>query len=884
MFNISMVLTEALSWLTNVCTLSLSASNTKTINESFLAPRSFPWHSKARLPQKLIRTMPRDIDDLHAITHCQEELHAPFGDFQGPFGFGRYENGQSRGSYCDASIGLAAAARRSDDPGAIELNALVPLPPSIDFTHANSLSARWAEILSQDSKNAMLSHLPFHWEHRRENGSVLSSSNQLERPACNETVSSKPRVSDIEWQKLTESRLRSKSQVDLATSCMRKWKISVKVGGVSSRSTLFPCARNSDQTPEKTGKVTRPMLCLARLPQFTQSGQTVSVEVASQMDSSGFAQSLGSYDCRFADYVANPRKDGASRGKRIELGRTRIVWSNLVQGDASPYNRNRVNYFSLITGKRLDASQFKRPLDVKVGVRLNGHIIMEETPLEDHTVAISNHRKRKHSTRQTETAGQVSILSVECPESRTCEAIDAAVNSTSHGSKGSWFGNSENKCSVVKKSVVYIEEEGQARSDIDKNEIIAGLLKCSQKKLAQKKVKRSSSGGSMLTEAAHYMVLGGNQVVGKFNPPLTACVPLEDGLIRTICLNAGNMTGMSVNQVLGNTTSEESEWICTICWDNEGSGDEGVHECTKCGLLAHPNCCFDKGNFVPASTGNSSSNYRSSPDTIHGAKISNANIFLDAARADDCHQQWICSVCCHNTEVKPRRNARMPSRFVDGETYTSPNHGNSSNANLPGPQCSLCPHRGGAMSPLHPQNGAHACQMSWVHEVCRIWTGVNNSHELETTRSLAPHGSHFTNVCALCGTGGGVGKRSMTCNVGLTRCAARGCLVSFHPMCALLASKSKEGMEENSAKTVRTRMTRHSTGQGVGNTKIDEKEDTEADKKLCREYTLQLVQLTSAHAAGEGDTKTVIPIAFCGIHNQRREDSLYGCLPGGTAI
>jgi hypothetical protein len=66
--------------------------------------------------------------------------------------------------------------------------------------------------------------------------------------------------------------------------------------------------------------------------------------------------------------------------------------------------------------------------------------------------------------------------------------------------------------------------------------------------------------------------------------------------------------------------------------------------------------------------------------------------------------------------------------------------------------------------------------------------------------------------------------------------------------------------------------------------KMDEKENTEADTKLCNEYTLQLVQLASAHATGEKDTKTVIPIAFCGIHNPRRDDSLYGCLPGRTAI
>lgn len=878
----------------------------KSINENFLAPRNFPWHSRARLPQKLVRTMPRDIDDLHAITHCQDELHSPFGDFRGPFGFGRYENGQSRGNYCDPDLvniscrtsGALAAARRSDDPGAIELNAQIPLPPSIDsvlcssdVTHAQTPSARWAELLSQDSDNGrLLTQLPFHWGGRNDNTRVCSSDDQM-KPSASETAYTKQIGSDNEWHKLMERRSRANAQLDLATSCMRKWRISMKVGGVSSRTTLFPSssaydARSSE--PGKARKIMRPMLCLARLPQNTQSGETVSIEMASEMDSAGLAQQLGSYDCRFVDNLINPKKDGFSRAKRIELGRTRIVWSNLIQGDASQNNRSRVTYNSLITGKKLDATQFKRPLDVKVGVRLNGRIVMEEALLEDPIVAISNPRKRKHSTRQTESEGHVTISSVGCPDSRTTEEIDAAINNTPD--RRSESRRIVGKC---KRSVVYVEEEGNtsSKSNLERNEIIAYLLKFSQKKPAQKKVKRSASGGSVLTETAHNMVLGGDQAVMKYIPPRIACVPTEDGLIRTLCLEAGNMVGKSVNKVLGKIANEESKQICTICWSDEGSGNEGVNTCVKCGLLAHSNCCFDKGIFVTESNGNSPSTSRSFPtrDTIPDAKHSIANTHLDTARDDnECDLQWNCAVCCHNTETKPRRNARMPSRYVDGETYTSPNHGNGNCAsnNMPGPQCSLCPHRGGAMSRPLPQNGSVQYQTRWVHEVCRIWTGVNNSHELDTKRSSASNGFHLSSTCALCGTGGGIDKRSTSCNVGLTRCAARGCLVSFHPMCALLASKSKEGMEDISAhaKTVRTRMTRQTTGLSVGSSKRNENVNIEADKILCNEYTLQLVHLTSARAAGEGETKSVIPIAFCGIHNPRRDDSLYGCPPGGTAI
>jgi len=122
----------------------------------------------------------------------------------------------------------------------------------------------------------------------------------------------------------------------------------------------------------------------------------------------------------------------------------------------------------------------------------------------------------------------------------------------------------------------------------------------------------------------------------------------------------------------------------------------------------------------------------------------------------------------------------------------------------------------------------------------------------------------------------------MPFNAGLTRCAARGCFVAFHPMCALLATKV--GDKGGKAKSVRTRKTRH-TEQAT-----EEKKSDEEDEKLCKEYTLQLVQLTRTEGpmggAAEEDTTTttILPVAFCGIHNPSRADSCFGCLPGGAAI
>lgn len=242
--------------LINFC-VSFIFSSQQSINKNFLVPPYFPWHSRKRLPQKVVKTLPRDIDDLHVITHCQDELHAPFGDFQGPFGFGRYENGQSRGNYSNvppsetlslnlgshasdsASASAAAAARRSQDPGVLELSTRIPLPSFIDAVmngkdpHAPTPAATWKAELSKDPDNKMLSYLPFHWGKGGECPySVFQHTNHS--ASGKQGPDAKFAESDVESRKLAESRSRSRAQIDLASSCMRKWKISFKVGGVVS--------------------------------------------------------------------------------------------------------------------------------------------------------------------------------------------------------------------------------------------------------------------------------------------------------------------------------------------------------------------------------------------------------------------------------------------------------------------------------------------------------------------------------------------------------------------------------------------------------------------------------------------------------------------------
>mmetsp|Transcript_36357 Transcript_36357/g.74117 ORF Transcript_36357/g.74117 Transcript_36357/m.74117 type:complete len:864 (-) Transcript_36357:1037-3628(-) len=808
----------------------------KSMNNNFLLPPHFPWRDKLCLPQKIAKTIPRDIDDLHVVTHCDDELYAPFGDFKGPLGFGRYDNGQTRGNYGvhqdaqDVAPSLmpmkpdggsagtkprfepTAAARRSADPGVIELM-VQALPSSIEDTGRTFSPDRWrSRLLADPDHSETFSRLPFSWKSVKGNA-LLDDVRESQSQMTNQNMAAGMSADDVEFLNLREAQLIAQERRNIALSCTQKWKISVKAGGVSSRSTLFPISKvmesNSDDLPENARKVLRPMLCTASLPQSILTGETVSTERAVEMDNDGLAYSLGSYDCRVVEKLSNPKKD-FSRSKKVEVGRNRLVWSNIIQADDPffPTTRSKVSYNSLVTGQKLDEKKNKRQTEIKVGVRISGKLLIEEA-LEDQPVANVNSRKRKHSTRQVENEAPT-LKRPLVPESRTDEEIDLAFNTLhAHVLAQKPARGDATKSATNDSDVVYLDTGDSALpSFVEKRDIISSLMKLDQKKATEEKKRRGSSSQSVPIR------------------PRFACVPLEDGLLRTVCLQAGNMTSVAAHQSIQDAMTSESRQVCSVCWSDDGDGEERVLDCVDCGLLAHSNCCYDKGELLANGSTNGNS-------TSH----------------------WRCAVCKHfaGMKSKRRRALKMPSRFDDCETNESLHHTSNGDdskdqGDIPCPSCSLCPHRGGAMSQIHDDSD------KWAHEVCRVWSGPKD----EILKR-----SPLSTVCALCGTGG----------AGLTRCAARGCFVSFHPMCALLTSKMETSQDNHAGK--KRRKSRH-------NNELDEE-----DTKLCNEYTLQLVQLSRPGATDGNNTKgedtacNVVPIAFCGLHNPRRDASYFGCLPGG---
>ena len=85
----------------------------------------------------------------------------------------------------------------------------------------------------------------------------------------------------------------------------------------------------------------------------------------------GTAHELGAYNIRPVPPEALALNDTSCKN-RIFVGRSRIIWSE--KDDARSISQ-RVPYRSLLTGDRLEGSSAKRPIQVKVAIRINGILL-----------------------------------------------------------------------------------------------------------------------------------------------------------------------------------------------------------------------------------------------------------------------------------------------------------------------------------------------------------------------------------------------------------------------------------------------------------------------------------------------------------------------------
>ena len=187
----------------------------------------------------------------------------------------------------------------------------------------------------------------------------------------------------------------------------------------------------------------------------------------------------------------------------------------------------------------------------------------------------------------------------------------------------------------------------------------------------------------------------------------------------------------------------------------------------------------------------------------------------------------------------------------------------------------------------------------WVHDVCRVWCDVSTEiPSLEhggkgrmTKESLGTVGVADA-VCALCGVSNNGGLDEYN---GIIKCAASGCSIFFHPMCALYLSKCDEIGEKSCPGEAEGDEDRD---QASNEYKAGENQDQMLqqlllhDQKLCRQYSLRFAKckipgirrVGKASIQSSPSSAIVLPVCFCGIHNPKRDRSLYGLYPGGQLI
>ena len=185
---------------------------------------------------------------------------------------------------------------------------------------------------------------------------------------------------------------------------------------------------------------------------------------------------------------------------------------------------------------------------------------------------------------------------------------------------------------------------------------------------------------------------------------------------------------------------------------------------------------------------------------------------------------WKCN-SCKNYYSTNKKDTKKNDDTMDSEMSDSPSAETK--------QCQLCNVEGGAISKF---------STGWTHDVCHTW---------------CPSGSQ--GQCDLCSETGKL----------VVRCAARGCSVKFHPMCAVVASRAAQHRQS-------TERFSSQCEQGDG-----EKDIKDEDSFLCTQYTLSTSSVTVKNEKGKDNTTHLVRLAFCGIHNSNRLPEFYGLNPGG---
>ncbi|KAG7364745.1 PHD-finger domain containing protein [Nitzschia inconspicua] len=289
------------------------------IAEYVLFPMSLPWTHKIA---PVARNIPCDIDEMIDVITMDDGSFAPFEN--GSFGFGQFDTGQQRLGesavlLANSSGMLRAAARRSTDPGVIEFSTVALPPPGADDSMTSAEPPTVANFSRSEDK-------------------LTGKEEILLR--CFETMQARKR------RKVLHTR-----------GNIKNYKISVKINGSSSRTSIFE--QELDMVADFKGLLSKGFL-EATLPLEVEVGRKLKKAKAMQI-----AGAIGSYNVRQGPGLND--EDGRS-SSRTNVGRTRLMWTKKDTFDQP----QRASYSSLITGEQLEFGTQKRPREILLRVKING--------------------------------------------------------------------------------------------------------------------------------------------------------------------------------------------------------------------------------------------------------------------------------------------------------------------------------------------------------------------------------------------------------------------------------------------------------------------------------------------------------------------------------
>jgi hypothetical protein len=284
------------------------------ILENLLVPMSFPW---AHRIEPIVRTIPRDIDDVLRTYEDEEDMPPTYCSLEEHDGEANEDYSSGRNSQ------LRSEARRSKDPGVVELTGF----------HAPAVFQR-KPVLAQKKRK---------------------------RGATNDSV-----PGELSFRMYEEVRQRKLQRLSLMKANTITSFLSVRFGGVSSRSTLF----------DDVGNGRTPLLLPVLLPREVSAGKHVNISHAKDI-----ATSLGTYDCRYGCHYTEKAVKIGERAPRSHAGRTRLLWTAPAEREKgkSVSPKSRQAYRSLITGEMVENGAHKRPRSVLLGIRVNGILLTAPT-------------------------------------------------------------------------------------------------------------------------------------------------------------------------------------------------------------------------------------------------------------------------------------------------------------------------------------------------------------------------------------------------------------------------------------------------------------------------------------------------------------------------